>query len=225
MIDRQTRLCALLERISHRSTSNANDLLRAHMCLDFVGGIYSSLSGSGSAGRPKEVEEDALLLCRDLDKLSAGLSSLASLSEARSSAFEDSTLERLKMQRETWRALDSLLERYKAKLQVDNVEMLKKRIEGSKSRYASLQATTKPEWQEEGKKVLDGIEKDQEAMAGALSRRAVLKWIMAQEVRWVWRCSARLRVDVADWSADESAHAARIARIWTGLEDALALSG
>ena len=220
----QTQLCTSLERVSHRSSMNATDLLQAQRALGSFGVINSNTKQTTESHRPKELAEDTTLLNRDLERLSEGLSSLSEISDEHAKLFEKTTLEKLKLQRETWRALSNSLDRYMGSFLSDDVQKLENRIKNYQKRYTSLQYAAASDWVEEGKKLQAGIEKDQDAITAALKRRIVVRWIMAQEVSWVWRYTALLRVGIGEWMMDESAHASRVARIWTGLEEAFVLS-
>lgn len=179
-------------------------------------------AGRVGGGRPKEIEEDSLILKRDVFRFGEALSSLCEQTEQRCASFEDSTLEDIKLQRDSWRALAMLLDRYETRLKHDGLEKVKKRIEASQTRYATLQAAAKPNWHEEGQRLLSSIESDQDTVSKLLDRRGFLRYSVAQEIRWAWRWSAMLQDHLARWAQGGSLHADRVARIWTSLSEALA---
>jgi uncharacterized phage infection (PIP) family protein YhgE len=196
------------------------------MSLDSFGEVFQATSSNTQVAlRPRELDEECIILNRDLGKLSEGLSSLSELQEGDSTNFEDGTLEDLKTQREAWRSLAALLERYETRLKHDNIDKLKKRIEATQSKHSALQSNTnssnRANAQEESRKLLDSIEKDQASIAKLLDRRAYLRYILAQEIRWTWRWNALLKVHMSNWTSDGSAHSARVARVWESLEQAL----
>lgn len=232
MIDALTRFCALLERIQHRHSANASDLLRAKMSLDTFNEVFMSTSQTGSAtpsqynsheqhahasaslqrggfGRSKEVQEELTILSSlALPNFTSSLTSLSEMTDFyHSETFEGEVLEKYKGQREMWRALYELVQRYETKLKPDNVDKLKKKIEGAQGRYQSISQSSSaatPQNQEELKKILESIERDQDAIKIALDRRVALRWCVAQELRYAWRSSANMRVILSDWSREES---------------------
>ena len=254
VIDSSSRLCALLERVHHRNLASAADMLRAKMSLDSYGEVLAGLStGHAHAGRPKEVEEECLVLHRDMHKFSDALGHLAESAEVRSIEWENESLERLKLQREIWKGLLGLLDRYEQRLRHDAVDKTKKRIEANQTRFKAL-ASAAPEsrkanYDEEVRKLLKSIEDDQDLVEKALQRREYLRYSLAQEIRWTWRWSTVLRVDLSNWSVRESEvsevlpcdwrirkrseltslctrprqYQQRITRMWASLENALAI--
>lgn len=203
VIDAQTRFCALLERILHRQQAIAADLIRARMGLDSFTEVYSSLA-RGAGGRNPEVEEETTLIVRDLGVLGHGLSMLADTEERHCAASIDTTLEELKSQREMWRAFAGLLERYDSKLRHDNVDKLRKRIGTTQRAYSNVMENRKTGYEEEGKRLLNAIAKDEADVKACLDRRTFLRYALTQELRWVWRESTTLRVILGKWSTEGS---------------------
>ena len=222
VLESMARFIALLERIASRDLANSADLLRAKMALDSFGEAFSGISGTssspgssngqmakGSGGRPRETDEDTLVLARDMTRFSSSLSVLAENVESHSGQFSAIQIERFKALREIWRSLLALLKAYDGPLRVDAVDKLKKRIESSQGKYQSLAsvavANRKPNHAEELEKLLKSIEEDQNGVQKALERRERVRYQVAQEVRIAWRWSTVLRVELADWAANNSA--------------------
>lgn len=258
VLESMARFIGLLERIAARDLANSADLLRAKMALDSFGEALGPISGTsasgltngsaakaGSGGRPRESDEDTLILARDMVRFSSSLGTLAEQSEAQSARFSAVQVERLKGLREVWRSLLALLKAYDGPLRVDAADKLKKRIEASQGKYQSLastpQANRKPNHHEELEKLLKSIEEDQDGVQKALERRERVRYQVAQEVRVAWRWSTLLRVELAEWAsvdAEVSArmaspfvwadvveqHAQGIAQIWSALQAAIAIS-
>lgn len=242
VLESMARFIALLERIAARDLANSADLLRAKMALDSFGESLSGLSGanasgsgssgdsafangqtakkgSGAGGRPREIDEDTLILSRDMVRFSSSLSALAEEHDSYICRLSSTHIERLKALREVWRSLLALLKAYDGPLRVDAVDKLKRRIEASQGKYQNLasapSANRKPNHQDELEKLLKSIEEDQDSVQRALDRRERVKYQVAQEVRVAWRWSTVLRVELADWAAVHGKVSRVCFQLWT----------
>lgn len=246
LIEALTRFCALLERINYRNEQNNADLIRVRMAFDSFGEIYKGLnSGSSSstssstttsnttgginnanhAGRPKEIEEETMILNRDIGMFSENMGRIAELQEGNISGSGKTEevgerggaegggriemLERdLKFQRDIWRSLLQLLNKYETRLKHDNIDKIKKKIEISQSRYSTINntpvANRKNNSEEEMKKLINSIQDDQNEIQRLLNRRVFFKWSIVGEIRWIWRCSTLIRVNMSDWIKREN---------------------
>lgn len=213
LIESLTRLCALMERINHRAQQNADDLLRLRLSFDSFNEYYKGLNGGGGnnhAARPREIEEETMILYRDLNKLSGELGTMAELAESHIAGFENETIleNKLKLQRDLWRSLLALLNKYESKLKHDNIDKIKKRIESNQSKYSSINNTPlqnrKSNADEEMKKIIRNIEEDQNEIERLLNRRAFYKWTTTAEIRLAWRWSTLLRVDISELAMEEN---------------------
>lgn len=234
LIEGLTRFCSLIERINYRNEMNANDFIRCKLSFDSFGEIYKGLSNSSSggssnySGRSRELDEEILYLNKDLKRFSdEALGKVGERMEIQYRENESELLEgKLKMQRDIWRALFGLLNRYENKLKHDDVEKLKKKIESKQARYTTLQSkrrnnlqaqaqqhesvnantgggTTSKE-EEEMKRILQEITSYQDDISRLLDRRAFFKWALMAEIRYTWRMSSLIRVDLSDWIGMES---------------------
>lgn len=80
----------------------------------------------------------------------------------------------MKAQRDLYIAVRDLYIRHD-RLSGDQVEKLKKRVEQNSSRLEGLKSSQKDGWQTEAEKYIGLIEKDQAAIAAALSRRVFVR--------------------------------------------------
>lgn len=211
LIESLTRLCALIERINYRSLQNQSDLMRARLSFDSFAETYKGLSnGSHHASRPREIEEETTILNRDLNHLSDKIGIMNELTESHVGNFENEIIleERMKLQRDLWRSLLVLLTKYESKLKHDNIDKIKKRIEGYQSKYSTINNTPisnrKANADEEMKKLVKNIEDDQNEIERLFNRRVFYEWSILAEVRFVWRWSTVLRVDLADLASEEN---------------------
>lgn len=235
LIEGLTRFCSLIERINYRNEMNANDFIRCKLSFDSFSEIYKGLSNSSSggnsnySGRSKELDEEILYLNKDLKRFSdEALGKVGERMEIQYRENESELLEgKLKMQRDTWKALFGLLNRYENKLKHDDIEKIKRKIETKQARYTTLQtkrrsnnlqaqaqsqnsnnnttgSSTPSKEEEEMKKILQEITSYQDDISRLLDRRAFFKWALMAEIRYTWRMSSLIRVDLSDWIGMES---------------------
>ena len=209
LIDSLTRLCALIERINYRNEQNSSDLIRARLALDSFGEIYKGLNNGGyHSGRSREIEEETLIFNRDILKLSENIGNIAELQENNTNGRSEALERDLKLQRDLWRSLLILLNKYESKLKHDNIDKIKKKIETSQNRYSTLNnipsQTRKMKEEEEMKKIILQIEEDQNEIERLLNRRAFFKWSITGEIRFIWRLSTLMRVIISDWTIREN---------------------
>jgi len=211
LIDSLTRFCALLERINYRNEQNYSDLVRTRLALDSFSEIYKGLNNGGNsnhAGRPKEIEEETLFFNRDVLKLSENIGNIVELQEEVIHTRNEGLERDLKLQRDLWRSLLILLNKYESKLKHDNIDKIKKRIEQSQSRYSTLNniqsSNRKHKEEEEMKKLVNGIENDQNEIERLLNRRMFFRWCITAEIRLIWRLSTLMRVGMSEWMMREN---------------------
>lgn len=238
LIESINRFCSLIERIFFRNLQNENDFIRFKLAFDSFGEIYSDLSSNNNnsssssrqhqsdsnsttttvgknSGRPKEIEEETILLQRELNKFSNGIGNIIELNERSNNERIEILENQFKLQRDLWRSLLFLINKYESKFKFDNVDKIKKRIESNQSRYSILNNNTNNEngsninnnnsnnkrqqkEEEEKRKIINNIEIDQNEIERLMNRRIFYKWSLMCEIRLIWRYSTLMRVYISD---------------------------
>ncbi|KAG2011874.1 MVP1 domain-containing protein [Coprinopsis cinerea AmutBmut pab1-1] len=157
----------------------------------------------------------------------AGLSQVADhtqrhseLSETRTRAFLDTTLEDLKSQRDLYLATRDLFIRHD-RLSVDQVDRLKKRVETNGSKLEGVRVAQKDGWEEEAERLTALIERDQATIAAQLSRRVFIRVCLWHELRVMLhnRENTLMTQAVHNFASGERHYAENVANIWQSLEE------
>jgi sorting nexin-8 len=80
----------------------------------------------------------------------------------------------MQSQRDLYIALRDLFIRH-ARLSIDQVERLKKRVETTSVKLDGVKSAQKDGWQDEAERLVGSIEKDQATIAAQLSRRVFIR--------------------------------------------------
>ncbi|ESK96495.1 sorting nexin mvp1 [Moniliophthora roreri MCA 2997] len=144
------------------------------------------------------------------------------LSEQRTRALFDNTLEALKAQRDLYIATRDLFIRYD-RLSLDQVERLKKRVETTSVKLDGIKATQKEGWQDEADKLSAAIEKDQATIAAQLSRRVFIRACLWSELRVVLhnRENTLLTAMIHQFAREEQEYAEMVTNNWSSLGEAV----
>ncbi|KAF9006173.1 hypothetical protein BDQ17DRAFT_1540764 [Cyathus striatus] len=140
------------------------------------------------------------------------------LSETRTRALLDTTLEALKSQRDLYIATRDLFIRHD-RLSVDQVERLKKKVETSSVKLDGIRVAQKEGWQEDVQRLTDLIEKDQATIAAQLSRRVFIRACMWHELRVILhnRENTLMTQTVQNFVREEQEFAERVLNNWISL--------
>ncbi|KAJ7577075.1 hypothetical protein C8J56DRAFT_799466 [Mycena floridula] len=155
-----------------------------------------------------------------LEQVAAHAQRHSELSEMRTRALFDVTLESLKSQRDLYMALRDLFIRHD-RLSLDQVERLKKRVESTSLKLDGIKAAQKEGWQDEADKLVGMIERDQATIAAQLSRRVFIRACLWHELRVVLhnRENTMLTVLVQTFAREEVEFAESATSNWQSLQD------
>jgi len=158
-----------------------------------------------------------------LEQVAAHTQRHSELSELRTRALFDATLEGIKAQRDLYIATRDLFIRHD-RLSIDQVERLKKRVETNSVKLDGIRAAQKEGWEDEAEKYTMLIEKDQASIAAQLSRRVFIRASMWHELRVVLhnRENTLLTQTVQIFAHDEQAFAESVVNNWVSLGEAVA---
>ncbi|GJJ11483.1 hypothetical protein Clacol_005716 [Clathrus columnatus] len=177
LIEQWQRICILTERLVKRRESAGADLARMTMTLNAL------VEGSNVCWRGEDCE-----LCTGVQgglKTLAGHTCVTSdLADSRSRAMSNNTLEAVKAQRDLYLTMRDLFSRHD-RLSGDQVERIKKRIEGSSAKLEVVKAAKKDNWEDEADRIISTIERDQALISTLLARRVFIRHSMWHELRVV----------------------------------------
>ncbi|KAF7308565.1 Sorting nexin [Mycena chlorophos] len=157
-----------------------------------------------------------------LQQVAAHAQRHSELSELRTRALYDTTLEQIKGQRDLYIAVKDLLIRHD-RLSIDQVERLKQRVETTSLKMEGVKVAQKDGWQEEVEKQITSIERDKATIAAQLSRRVFIRACMWHELRVVLhnRENALVSQMIQVFAREEEAFSQNVAQTWTSLNDAV----
>ncbi|KAF7308754.1 Sorting nexin [Mycena kentingensis (nom. inval.)] len=157
-----------------------------------------------------------------LQQVAAHAQRHSELSELRTRALYDSTLESIKGQRDLYIAVKDLLIRHD-RLSIDQVERLKQRVETTSLKMEGVKAAQKEGWEDEVERHIASIEKDKATIAAQLSRRVFVRACMWHELRVVLhnRENALVSQMVTTFAADEAVFAENVANTWNSLNESV----
>ncbi|KAF8659817.1 hypothetical protein AX16_001702 [Volvariella volvacea WC 439] len=156
-----------------------------------------------------------------LEQLAAHSQRYSEISELRTRALFDVTLEALKSQRDLYLATRDLFIRHD-RFSPDQVDKLKKRVETNSDKLNSVRVAQKEGWQEEADRLAALVEKDQALIAAQLTRRVFIRACMWHEVRVVLhnRENALLSQAVQTFAREEHEFTERVLDNWISLAEA-----
>ncbi|KZS94324.1 hypothetical protein SISNIDRAFT_409700 [Sistotremastrum niveocremeum HHB9708] len=213
VIEQWQKLCFIAERLIRRREGAASDLQRFSLTLSALNEV------NAECWRGEDCE-----LCSGvrtgLDTVGSHAQHASDLLEQRSRALMNNTLESMKAQRDLYIAVRDLYIRHD-RLSGDQVEKLKKRVEQNSSRLEGLKSSQKDGWQTEAEKYIGLIEKDQAAIAAALSRRVFVRHCMWHELRVVLhnRENALLTQAVQLFAREEASFSKAFSSNWVSLTE------
>ncbi|GLB41904.1 putative protein with phoX homologous domain, present in p47phox and p40phox [Lyophyllum shimeji] len=215
LIEQWQRICILAERIMKRREAAAGDLAR------LTNTLRAAIEVNEHCWRGDECELSSGVRL-GLEQIAVHTQRHSELSESRTRALFDTTLEALKEQRDLYLATRDLLIRHD-RLSIDQVERLKKRVETNSLKLDGIRTAQKEGWEEEVERLTGLIEKDQATIAAQLSRRVFIRASMWHELRVVLhnRENALLTQLVQKFSREEREFAERVVSNWTSLGDAV----
>ncbi|KXN87384.1 Sorting nexin MVP1 [Leucoagaricus sp. SymC.cos] len=157
-----------------------------------------------------------------LEQLATHTQRHSDLSEARTRALMDTTLESLKAQRDLYMATRDLLIRH-VRLSVDQVDRLRKRVDATSVKLDGVRAAAKDGWQEEVDKLAAVIEKDQGTIAAQLSRRVFIRVCLWNELRIILhnRENTLITQTVKIFAREEQEYAENVLRNWVSLGESV----
>jgi len=157
-----------------------------------------------------------------LEQVAAHTQRHSELSELRTRALFDTTLEAIKAQRDLYIATRDLFIRHD-RLSIDQVERLKKRVETSSVKLDGIRTAQKEGWEDEAEKLTSRIEKDQATIAAQLSRRVFIRASMWHELRVVLhnRENTLLTQTVQNFAREEQIFAENVVGNWVSLGEAV----
>jgi len=157
-----------------------------------------------------------------LQQVAAHTQRHSELSELRTRALYDTTLENVKGQRDLYIAVKDLLIRHE-RLSIDEVDRLKQRVEATSLKMEGVKAAQKEGWEDEVERHIASIEKDKAAIAQQLSRRVFIRACMWHELRVVLhnRENALVSQIVTTFAAEEAVFAENVASTWNSLNESV----
>ncbi|KAJ7224308.1 hypothetical protein GGX14DRAFT_425113 [Mycena pura] len=157
-----------------------------------------------------------------LQQVAAHAQRHSELSELRTRALFDTTLESIKAQRDLYIAVKDLLIRHD-RLSIDQVERLKQRVEVTSLKMEGVKAAQKEGWQDEVERHITGIEKDKATIAAQLSRRVFIRACLWHELRVVLHNRENTMVSqvIQNFAREEQAFAENVASTWTSLSESV----
>jgi len=215
LIEQWQRICVLAERIIKRREAAAADLSRLTNVLNVV------VEVNERCWRGDDCE-----LC---DGVRHGVEQVAQHTQAHSDLLEQrtrslsySTLEALKSQRDLYMATRDLFIRH-ARLSIDQVERLKKRVESNSSKLEGVKAARKEGWENEVDRFISLIERDQATIAAQLNRRVFIRACLWHELRVVLhnRENALLTQAIQSFAGEEQIFAENVLANWVSLGHAV----
>lgn len=215
LIEQWQRICILAERIIKRREAAAGDLARLTNTLRAV------IEVNQPCWRGDECElSNGVRL--GLEQVAAHTQRHSELSELRTRALFDTTLEALKGQRDLYLATRDLFIRHE-RLAIDQVERLKKRVETNSVKLDGIRTAQKDGWEDEVEKYTSLIEKDQASIAAQLSRRVFIRASMWHELRVMLhnRENTLLTQTVQKFAREEQAFAESVVNNWGSLVEAV----
>ncbi|KAF9047100.1 hypothetical protein BDZ89DRAFT_1058168 [Hymenopellis radicata] len=213
LIDQWQRICILAERIIKRREAAAGDLAR------LTNTIRAVVEVNEHCWRGDECELSNGVRM-GLEQVAAHCQRHTEVSEIRTRALFDTTLEALKAQRDLYVAVRDLLIRYD-RLSIDQVERLKKRVESTSLKLEGVRAQQKDGWQDEVERLGALYEKDQATILAQLSRRVFIRACMWHELRTVLhnRENTLVTVLVQTFTREEQEFAESIFNNWVSLSE------
>ncbi|KAJ7066631.1 hypothetical protein C8F01DRAFT_1020137 [Mycena amicta] len=157
-----------------------------------------------------------------LQQVAAHAQRHSELSELRTRALYDSTLEQIKAQRDLYIAVKDLLIRHD-RLSIDQVERLKQRVETTSLKMEGVKVAQKEGWQDEVERQIASIERDKATIAAQLSRRVFIRACIWHELRVVLhnRENALVSQTIQNFAQEEQAFSENVANTWTSLSEAV----
>ncbi|RDB20865.1 Sorting nexin MVP1 [Hypsizygus marmoreus] len=215
LIEQWQRICILSERIIKRREAAAGDLSRLTNTLRAV----IEVNEHCWRGDDCELSNGVRL---GLEQVAEHTQRHSELSETRTRALFDTTLESIKSQRDLYIATRDLFIRHD-RLSIDQVERLKKRVDANSLKLDGIRAAQKEGWEEEVERFTGLIEKDQATVAAQLSRRVFIRASLWHELRVVLHNHENVLLSqlVQKFSREEHDFAENILRNWVSLGEAV----
>ncbi|KAF7309773.1 Sorting nexin [Mycena indigotica] len=157
-----------------------------------------------------------------LQQVAAHAQRHSELSELRTRALYDTTLEQIKAQRDLYIAVKDLLIR-NDRLSIDQVERLKQRVEATSLKMEGVKVAQKEGWQDEVERQVASIERDKATIAAQLSRRVFIRACLWHELRVVLhnRENASVSQMIQTFAQEEQVFSENVTNTWTSLNEAV----
>ncbi|KAL7421347.1 Sorting nexin mvp1 [Cryptotrichosporon argae] len=129
-------------------------------------------------------------------------------------------VEALKTQRDLYTSFRDLFVRHE-RLSEDNVDALRKKVEGRTKKVEALKTSQKPGWEVEVDKLVSATDQDNSAILGLLARRVFIRACLWHELAVVLhsRAAAQATLAVRAWVAGETAATHGEAAVWGKLAE------
>ncbi|GAA5861824.1 hypothetical protein JCM3774_001315 [Rhodotorula dairenensis] len=212
LVESWTRITSTADKIAHRRQNQGREY------AGFRDALEHAVEISQGAWRPSQVGQ----VERHVRSVASLAGEVAETNELSAQRSLDSVVESLKQHREIFVNLRDLFGRQVA-LGGDQVDKLRKRLDGNTNKLAQLRETAPrpPSFEVDAEKLTSLIENDQRSIEVALKRREFIKFCVWEEVRWAWRSTSRLSKVLRDYATDEAAYGRRLGEQWAALADAL----
>lgn len=205
MLERWTAIVNLVDRIVKRKDAAAADYSRLNFSL------LSLVESSNKRWRPES--DNRKVTEQGMSRVGEAVQDHADMLSARSSATSIATLEALKYQRDLVCSFRDLLVRLD-RLLPDQVEGLKRRIDISTRRAASLRREERPNWEQEYEKLISQVASDSAMVEKLMSRRVHTRKTIWEEMVWMhWRYR-ELEEAWRRWVREEVVFSQSVLRNW-----------
>ncbi|WVQ81437.1 hypothetical protein IAT38_003561 [Cryptococcus sp. DSM 104549] len=218
------RLVVLAERACARVVAQAGDASRVAMAVQSVGELvprccFRAAGAAGEAGGGCSLCEG---VGRGFGEVGESWARIAEENEKRAQVLLNNHIEALKSQRDLYLAFRDLFIRHD-KLSRDNVDALRKKVEGRAKKGAALKAAAKVGWEVEVDKLVAASDQDTATIQSLLARRVFIRECMWHELAVVHhsRQAAQATLGWRAWARDQREAMGKLEAVWEGLEERL----
>ncbi|GAA6027359.1 hypothetical protein JCM8097_002625 [Rhodosporidiobolus ruineniae] len=215
LVEAWTRITSTADRLAHRRLNQGAEYGKLREAL------AGALEVERDGWRMKEVEQ----VEREVEATAKVVSQVGETEQASARRALDTVVEELKRHREIYTSLRDLFAR-QAALGIDNVDVLKKRVDRGLSKLQALQAAPQrpANFAQQVESTANAVEADQKEIERLLRRRTFVRWCVWEEVRWAMRSTSLLSLTLKDYASSETTFSRQLVEQWSALGDALGVA-